>query len=288
MSEMNVIPAEQGALATPSQDMERAIMAGFDSTDIELPVDTNENLTAEPAVDKNEESVVDKSPEEKVMASIPQDELNLLVERAKKIDALEERLERTHQKVTGKMGELIQKIEEVRSSSGRGFDQKASERVAAEFPELAHLLFGNDKQESAQESASQSNPNDAIVTAFEKIKSENEEYQKKMELRLLDRAHPDWRDNYSSPEFIKWADAALTEEQRHELNSSWDADLVINRISQFKDFKTKGQQVEEKRKAKNNAILDAAITPRGIPRGSAVKSSGNELMSSLLKAFDGS
>lgn len=161
-------------------------------------------------------------------------------------------------KVFGKVGELQQKIDAVKPAA-TGLSPKAAERLKADFPELHEMLFGGTEEAEA--------PAAVHAPAQEPAPAAPDEFtvEQKMELRLLDRDHKDWRQVVTSPEFEAWKGSVLDPETAASLDETWNADLVSSTISQFKTYQVGEAAKADQQKLKQER-LDDAVTARGIPR----------------------
>ena len=166
----------------------------------------------------------------------------------------------------GKLGNLQQKIDSAKGSVS-GISPKARERLEADFPELADMLF--DGVEEAEPVAPAPYEYTPVEDTTEKIKQE-------YELKILARDHKDWDKVVGSQEFAHWKDTVLDPMTSIELDSSWDSDFVSGKITEFKAWHQDQQKKQEQDKLKK-ARLDNAVTPRGIPRsGSSDFMEGDE------------
>lgn len=162
-------------------------------------------------------------------------------------------------KVFGKVGELQQKIDAVKPAAG-GLSPRAAERLKADFPELHEMLFGGDDGDEPAPAATHAPAQEPAQVATDEFTPEQ-----KMELRLLDRDHKDWRQVVHTPEFAAWKESVLAPDDAAALDTSWDADFFSAKLTEFKEY-----QAAETNKANQQRLkqerLDDAVTTRGIPR----------------------
>lgn len=222
---------------------------------------------------------------QEVIAGYTEDEIRAALEKAKETDALRadlaqvrKALETTNGTYGNKLAQLQQSIASL--SQGSEFSPEDFEDLARvlDMPELTEAMVKglNKRRKPAQaETAPQINPEviDRLVT--ERVKQVEDrviQSEQNAEIKALTRVHPDWKDVAQSPDFSKWAQSTLTPQQFHELNNSWDADLVSSRLTEFKahrDKQNKAAQAVHGRAA-------AAVVHRGIGSAKQHKSATDE------------
>lgn len=264
---------EQVAVMTPADEAaeEEAFEAGFNATDIEVPVQTDNTTDAEPAT---EEPVHPDEPIAEPVAPKPltYEELNAAMAAQK------QELQKVHDKVFGKVGELQQKIDALKNKTS-GFSQKQRQRMEDEFPELASLLFEGIEEEPEPQPQVKQQSQQPSVTYDPRV----EEIQKTFERKLLTRDHRDWEQIVQTPEFATWQSTQLTPEDAAELANSWDADFISGKLNDFKQW-TAAQQKQQEKAQKKQERLESAITPKGVPRAGASHNDDDE-ETAMLEAF---
>jgi hypothetical protein len=188
-------------------------------------------------------------------------------------DSIEEQTrvaQQAHAKLSGKVGELQQRIDSIRQAGG--ISPKAREKLTTEFPELAEMLFG-DEPIPAQLPAAKA----ADIDISSVVNSKLDETTKNFEKRLLKRDHPDWQDLVKTEAFGHWRANVLSPEDDATLADAWDADFISEKLTEFKSWKQQQAEnagKESARAAGKNAEkdakrdrLEAAILPDGTPRG---------------------
>ena len=247
---------------------ELAMSAGFDGSDVSPQEVKTEPPKVEP---KAEEKPVDALPKEEDKPE--KTESQIFSER---LADLEQRLAKTHDKAFGEIGGLKQKIESAKSASS-GLSTKAKERLMAEFPELADILFDGSTHE---------------VDAPQVKQVSSEELEQKFELRLLKRDHPDWETIRTQPEWLQYM-ATLQPQEQVELNNSWDADFVSKHFTTFKGWKTAQTETQKKtadektrKKEELTKRLSAALQPQGVQR-SGTEYSDDDEEAAMQKAYSG-
>lgn len=184
---------------------------------------------------------------------------------ANEVPTLREQITKTHDRTFGRLGELQQTINALKTKADTG--NKASikqlKRLEAEFPELANLLkedlsdvFGASEDASEEDKQSASPAAPAQVNPLE-----HEEVQKVLrekEMQIVEAVHPGFLDLASTPEFAEWT-ATLPAEAVNLLRSSWDSKVMVPAFNDFKKWKE--QRVAAKSaKQQNDKRLERAIT----------------------------
>lgn len=116
-----------------------------------------------------------------------------------------------------------------------------------------------------------------LGTVFEKLP---EMIDQQVELKLLTKAHPDWRTVKDEPGFNEYRNK-LSDAERAKLAEAWDADYVAGHISAYKKSKAKpvsAQDINQRRASR----MAAAATPTG--SGQTMVTSDPE--SELLDGFN--
>jgi len=253
-----------------------ALEAGFNDTDL-APVDQeNTTIIEEP---KPQEAEVKAG---EVEAPLTRAEFQAMADRA---NALEAQLGKVHDKAFGKIGELQQKIEQVRTA-GVGLSPRAKERLAEEFPELAEMLFEG-AGELGNVAPQIQTPNfDELVES--KVSTRQEEMRQSLEKRLLSRDHKDWQQIVVNDGFKGWV-STLPPEDQQQLASTWDADFVSSKITDYKAWmsaQSKAFEVDASKAHEKTKRLEAALTPRGVQRNGPSYDDDDE-EAAMAKAFSG-
>jgi len=187
--------ADQEALEDAAFD------AGFENDD-QGPLDQPQESAAEPQAETQP-----SQPEEPAERPLTRAEFQAMADRA---EALEAQLGKVHDKAFGKMGQLEQRIEQLKGMSS-GLSPKARERLEEEFPELAEMLF--DGLEAAQ-ALPPAPPVDVDNLVSQKVQAKEEAIKQSLERRLLTRDHRDWEQVVQSSEFQQWVTTLPGDEQQ--------------------------------------------------------------------------
>jgi hypothetical protein len=171
---------------------------------------------------------------------------------------------------------------------GRFISKKAEEQLREEYPELAEILFLDDASGETRDEADGSKKSseqdinkvisEKVASVKEELRGEDEEKEKKIEMKLLSLAHPDWKKIATEPSFSAWK-SSLPQEERQELDSSWSSEFLSEKLTAYK--KWRGKNDTDKKKA-----LENAITPRG-DRSGAASATNDDEEAAFQKSFLG-
>jgi hypothetical protein len=268
MSEKQDLPVVENEVAS-TEATQADEQAGFDASFTEARADEApaekveqaepEETNAEVATEAAPAAEVNATPEEK--AGLTADQLTAMLAKLPKIDDLETMTTAELRKVHGKFGELTRTLQELQKSvqnsnkPGLNLSEAKFKRLAEEYPDLAALLSEDLKEIGvANTQQPQSNPED-----FQKSVAEVEDkLAKEMQKNLLLIQHKDYPTVVASDEFKVWAQTLPPEEQQ-ELNSTWDAMYLGEKISNFKDWLNKKNSGSQQRQER----LQRAVLPQG-------------------------
>lgn len=229
-----------------------------------------------------------EQPQEPVKAQIAgmsEEELKAALEKAKRVDELEERLTKMHDKAFGTIGNLQATINELKTrqpsigklqiskdmfaKSREYFDDDAfAEALAADLANVQFQGGGNSIDDSV------------IENIAAKVQAQTD-------LKLLNSFHPDWEKMITAgwqqakdpvtgadvqvrvftDEFNAWANT-LKPEARESVYNSQDVVSVVNALNAFKNWRGKREAAEQEKKNR----LEQAITPSGSGRAASSKS----------------
>jgi hypothetical protein len=257
---------------------EAAFEAAFGATDLEPGADDKAGEAADPAGEEltegNEEAAADPAAElgtEQAAKTPTIEDLLAIIEDSKTEQA------KLRDKVFGKMGELQQKFDAVKSTA-HGISPKARERLQTDFPELAEMLFEDATTVDPQAKTEPAAQAAAVTTVIP------DDGKEMLERRLLTKDHKDWEQVVISGEFATWVDTVLSPEDAAALNESWDADFVSAKLTEFKAYTATQSKADEQKKLKQSR-LETAINPRGNPRVNQTGYSENEEEAAMLQNF---
>lgn len=244
--------------APQSQTDDAAFLAGFDAADGKEP--------PPPEPEKSE-------PEPPKFAGYTEAEIKEMAETVKNLSSREA-------KVFGTLGSLKQQLDALRAQPASQpvaakLTKETFKRLAGEFPEMAEALA--EDLADLQVQGAGADPTEIARIAGQLVDTRTQEIERTYERKLLAVKHPDWKETIATPEFAEWMNTLPAEDQ-DALKSSWDSDIVGEKLSQFKDWKSKTVQVKETKTQR----LANAITPRGSANVRPVTSDEDE----FIKGFN--
>lgn len=260
-------PVEQETTEASPQD-DADFLAGFkgvvEGTD---DADLTADLEPEPAPEPEPEPV-------KLIAGYTEEQLRDLLSKAQEVD----RLKASEAKLFGTLGSMKQAIDAMRTQQPTAtakYSKEGFKRLSAEFPEMAEMLAEDlsglalpQQQAGLDISAVES----AISKRIEVVKREQE-------TKLLGVVHRDWRQVVQEPEFQSWK-ANLAPEAQDVLNNGWDAELIAEGLTAFKEWRTKAAQT----KVSKQSRLEAAVAPRTTTRAAPVQTDEDAFMQGFKEA----
>lgn len=199
----------------------------------------------------------DKSPAGKsVIAGLTEDQIRAAVEKANELDKLREAFGKDTQKITGKLGNLEQRLNAMAGTRKAKITVEQLKRTNEFYPEfakelaedLAELDFSNTAESGINVEELEAKHQEALRKAKEEIASD-------FEVKLISLKHPDWQEKRKSPEWGKFL-ATKTDEEKEHIRYAHDIE-VVKVLDDFDAWKDKSS-------TKTNR-LDRAITPRGAP-----------------------
>lgn len=248
-TEENEVQLEQDLAASEaafSQEFEESptdIVA--DETTEEATQELQPELASENVADGEE---VDQQPEQDDHARL----LALLNEIPERSAMTDKEIRQLH----GKFGEINRVIKELQSNSGTAnvrVTQDSLKRLNENFPEIAEMLAEDLSGISLQGGGSSFDP-EIMQQEVAKVR---DEMNQTMQRNLLTIQHRDWASIVGSNEFGKWKDNLSADEQQ-QLNSSWDAMYLGEKITEFKAWHNKINNTQQQR----NQRLANAILPK--------------------------
>jgi hypothetical protein len=189
-------------------------------------------------------------------------------------------LQTTVDKMAGRIGQLMQQIEGLRTNppttqqAQKALDLKL-EKLSGAFPELANLL-----REDLQGLAGGGSPAGDLPAATpagitqeqfdaalaERLKATQAEMNEKLEVKVLTILHPDWNKIIRTNEFALWRDNVLGSEQGRALMTSEDSAFISEKLTEFKNWRTAAAEPTPTPTPKptvRTARLSNAILPTG-------------------------
>lgn len=228
-----VVAEEVAVAAEPEITADEAMQQGFDAVNgIEAPAPEPEPV-----------------PEPKLFAGYTEEQIK---EMAATVEALKQR----EQKLFGSMGAMKQSIDALRNQPQQTpvvrFSPDKFKRLSAEYPELANLL-----SQDLGEMSTSGDPQQIEQLVEQRIQTSLDKANQAYEAKLLTLQHRDWKQVVAAEDFVGWKES-LPAEEKEQLDTSWDATFIGEKISQFKEWKSKTVQTKQT----NQKRLEAAIAPK--------------------------
>lgn len=234
--------------------IEQDEQSGFGNVFSDEPVAIEEIETASEET-QVEPEVVEEAPEVvEEVAPEPdvRDELRALAERFNSVpDEI--------RKVQGKYGELHRTLQELRQPQGVKIDAEKFREAMTDYPEIAdQIAAGLSASLIAQASPQQAfDPAQFDELLSSRVSQATAVMNQKVQMLTLALEHKDWKQVASSPDFQKWK-SALPADEQHQLDNSWDAEYLSEKISAYKATIPVNAQ-----KATKAKVIQAAVTPAG-------------------------
>ncbi len=238
-------------------DDSESMLAGFDairggsysaSDDYKSP-DAEKDTSADD--DSGEEDQADDEEQEAlVFAGLTESQLKSILERATRVDAIEDQL----RKANGKIGELngtLQEIQRRRPTQHAPADDLDDEQIAefeSTFPE-----FGPAVEARARKIAQE-----VMQSQQAQGQHDPEEISKQVNLAVMNTTHKGWQQTTASDDFKLWI-ASQPPDVQQTFQTTWDAQELGGIVTAFKSR----QQAASARSTKSKQRLEAALTPDG-------------------------
>lgn len=248
MDEESGIVVEQTPEAAAAEDA--AFAEAFAQTrGEELPP-----IEAEPDLEPEPEPTPGKEPqpageEPKPVAEEPKLFAGLTEEQLQAALARSGSLQTTVDKMAGRIGQLMQQIEALRTNppttqqAQKALDLKL-EKLSAAFPELAGMLRedlaglqGGGEQALAPTAPAGITQEQLDAALAERLAQAQATMQEKIEVKVLTAFHPDWLDVIKSPQFALWRDNVLGADIGKQLMESEDSAFISQHLTKFKQWR---------------------------------------------------
>jgi hypothetical protein len=160
-------------------------------------------------------------------------------------------MQTTVDKMAGRIGQLMQQIEALRTNppttqqAQLALDLKL-EKLSGAFPELANLLR-EDLQGLSGGTPASALPAAAPVgitqeqfdaAIAERLAATQAQMNEKLEMKVLTILHPDWNEVIRTPQFVLWRDNVLGADAGRALMSSEDSAFISKHLTDFKTWRT--------------------------------------------------
>lgn len=194
-------------------------------------------------------------------AGLTPDQLTAMLAKLPKIEEVETMTTQELRKVYGKFGEVNQALKELQASMQNSnkpslnLSEAKFKRLSEEYPELAELL-SEDLKDIGVASSPQTQLDQNVID--ERVATVKEDLARQMQHNLLLLQHKDYPKVVASDDFKVWAQT-LPEEDQQELNNSWDAMYLGEKLSSYKDWLNKKNSGTTQRRER----LERALIPQG-------------------------
>ena len=235
-------------------DESESMLAGFDAIrgGSYSASDDYKSPDAEKDTSADEDAEDDGSGEEDapVFAGLTESQLKSILERATRVDAIEDQL----RKANGKIGELngtLQEIQRRRPTQHAPADDLDDEQIAefeSTFPE-----FGPAVEARARKIAQE-----VMQSQQAQGQHDPEEISKQVNLAVMNTTHKGWQQTTASDDFKLWI-ASQPPDVQQTFQTTWDAQELGGIVTAF----TSRQQAASARSTKSKQRLEAALTPDG-------------------------
>ena len=235
-------------------DDSESMLAGFDAIrgGSYSASDDYKSPDAEKDTSADEDAEDDGSGEEDapVFAGLTESQLKSILERATRVDAIEDQL----RKANGKIGELngtLQEIQRRRPTQHAPAEDLDDEQIAefeSTFPE-----FGPAVEARARKIAQE-----VMQSQQAQGQHDPEEISKQVNLAVMNTTHKGWQQTTATDEFKLWITSQPPDVQQ-TYQTTWDAQELGGIVTAFKSR----QQAASARSTKNKQRLEAALTPDG-------------------------
>lgn len=246
----------QDAIATEDQVTDIQVteseeQAGFDASFGNARADEAPAVSTEQApteanpeqadTESNDEAQAGQAEAPAVNAGLTAEQLTAMLAKLPKIEEVETMTTQELRKVYGKFGEVNRALQELQASMQNSnkpslnLSEAKFKRLSEEYPELAELL-SEDLKEIGVASSPQAQIDPNVIE--ERVATVKEDLARQMQHNLLLLQHRDYPKVVATDEFKVWAQT-LPEEDQQELNNSWDAMYLGEKLSNFKDWLNK-------------------------------------------------
>lgn len=246
---------------------DNAFLAGFNevrpSDDFQLPEVEQEEVAeekepeAEAKAEEPEQKEEATEQEAPRIAGFTEVEIRRLLDRAAKVDELEQQVRKANGKIgelNGKLNEFSTKRPEVPAVSP-AIDNPELEQWAKDYPELVALA------EARANAIADAKLNERLgnIQAPD-VSAIKAEIQRETQLELMDTLHEGWRETVSTQEFNTWL--ASQDDNTQQLFATTERANDLSRV--LKGFESWKKNTVD-RSAKSKQRLEAALTPSGAP-----------------------
>lgn len=221
--------AFEAAFASERGEEAPAVSAEPAPTEPDMP-----DVPAEPAPDAPAEPAVPHVEQPKLIAGLTEEQLQAALARNASLQG-------TVDKMAGRLGQLMQQIETLRTApptqAGTAALNLKLEKLGESFPELANLL--REDLTAAVVPVEPVTPAPVGITQEEldaRLAAVNEKTKEAIEVKVLSIMHPDWSKVIRTPQFALWRDTVLPAGEGVKLMESEDASEISEGLTAYKEW----------------------------------------------------
>lgn len=262
---MTTEAVEQTLEVTDEAQEEAAFNSVFADGEDAQPSPEPETTATETMPEATEQASGEQPPEQKespvLLAGLTEDQVKDLLLKAGKYDELGSQV----QKIFGRLGAFNDTLNTLkqRSSNGVQLSPGKFKRLGQEFPELAEMLSADLSEAIGSNAGGASfDPKQIDDLVSSRLSVKEQEIQRQMEARWLTKQHRDWQGVVASADFNLWKDNILPQQDRQQLENSWDADFISDKLTAFKDWKA-SQTAKPNTQGNRQKRLESAVLPQG-------------------------
>lgn len=262
-----------------------AFAAAFTETRGES-AEKGETLPAEPVAAEPAAEVVGEGEAEAPAAETPPEPAKLFAglteEQLQAALARNGSLQGTVDKMAGRIGQLMQQIEALRTNppttqqAQHALDLKL-EKLSGAFPELANLLRedlaglqgGGTASELPAAAPAGITQEQFDAALADRLKQTTAALTEQMEVKVLTIVHPDWNQVIKTNEFALWRDNVLGPQAGAELMHSEDSAFISQKLTEFKKWRDAASQPTAPAPAPKPVSRTSRLTNAVLPAGGA-------------------
>lgn len=195
-------------------------------------------VPTEPAANAEPEPTLPPVEPPKLIAGLTEEQLQEALARNTSLQG-------TVDKMAGRLGQLMQQIETLRTApptpAGAAKLDLKLEKLSESFPELANLLR-EDLAAAGASPATTAEPTAPIVAGITqeeldaRLAAVSESTRETIEVKVLSIMHPDWSSVITTPQFALWRDTVLPAGEGTKLMESQDAGEISAGLTKFKEW----------------------------------------------------
>lgn len=245
--------------------------AGFEDEPTATPTETPAAQQDDQNQGEQTDQPADPAPEYVQLTKAERDELMALRE-------LREQSQRQFGTAFGKIGGIERMLKELSTGAQVEINQEDIDALKDDFPPLAAAL---EKVRSLRALPGAGVDQEQIETLVEQRVAPR---LQRMELRLLAKDHPDWKQIDADPAFAQWV-AAQPDEFKQTLaqaSQSYDSEVVSDAMTKFKQSRKAAPTPAADPASARRSRMSAAVTPRGVG-GPAAPNPTDDLMAGFTE-----